>query len=110
MNLNRISKRMSYLLRHCTSPLYVNLDGGWAKVDDIIEVIRKKEPDFNLSVMEQIVAEDAKGRYSFDESREHIRANQGHSIPGVVVDMTQPEPPELLYHGTAERFLDSIMA
>ncbi len=110
MNLNRISKRMSYLLRHCTSPLYVNLDGGWAKVDDIIKVIRKKEPDFNLSVMEQIVAEDAKGRYSFDESREHIRANQGHSIPGVVVDMTQPEPPELLYHGTAERFLDSIMS
>lgn len=110
MNLNRISKRMSYLLRHSTSPLYVNLDGGWAKVDDIIDVIRKKEPYFNLSVLEQIVAEDAKGRYSFDESREHIRANQGHSIPGVVVDMTQPEPPELLYHGTAERFLDSIMA
>lgn len=110
MNLNRISKRMSYLLSHCTSPLYVDLNGGWAKVDDIIEVIRKNEPDFSFSVMERIVAEDAKGRYSFDESCEHIRANQGHSIPGVLVDMTQPEPPELLYHGTAERFLDSILA
>ena len=38
-----------------------------------------------------------------------IRANQGHSIPGVVIEMEAPEPPEFLYHGTATRFLDTIM-
>lgn len=110
MNLNRISKRMSYMLRHSTQPLYVDLDGGWADVNEIIEVIRKSEPEFDLTVMEQIVAADAKGRYSFDDSHKRIRANQGHSIPNVVVEMTQPEPPEILYHGTAERFLDSILS
>ena len=55
------------------------------------------------------MASDEKGRYSFDKTGNRIRANQGHSIPGVVVEMEQPEPPELLYHGTATRFLDSIM-
>ena len=110
MNLNRISKRMSYMLRHSTQPLYVDLDGGWADVNEIIEVIRKSEPEFDLTVMEQIVAADLKGRYSFNDSHKRIRANQGHSIPNVVVEMTQPEPPEILYHGTAERFLDSILS
>ena len=52
---------------------------------------------------------DSKGRYSFDESGTKIRANQGHSIPGVVIEMESPEPPEFLYHGTAERFLDTIL-
>lgn len=110
MNLNRISKRMSYMLRHSTQPLYVDLNGGWADVNEIIEVIRKSEPEFDLTVMEQIVAADAKGRYSFDDSHKRIRANQGHSIPNVVVEMTQPEPLEILYHGTAERFLDRILS
>lgn len=110
MNLNRISKRMSYMLRHSIQPLYVDLDGGWADVNEIIEGIRKSEPEFDLTVMEQIVAADAKGRYSFDDSHKRIRANQGHSIPNIVVEMTRPEPPEILYHGTAERFIDSILS
>ena len=47
--------------------------------------------------------------YSFDSTGTKIRANQGHSIPGVVIEMEAPEPPEFLYHGTATRFLDTIM-
>ena len=38
-----------------------------------------------------------------------IRANQGHSIP-VDVELKEQEPPEFLYHGTADRFLESIMS
>ena len=59
--------------------------------------------------LDTIVAEDAKKRYSYDASRTRIRANQGHSIVGVELDMESPEPPEYLYHGTASRFLDDIM-
>ena len=108
MQLNKLSKKMSYLLRHSTEPRYVD-KYGWADVVDIIKELRKREPDFNLSTLEQIVAEDEKGRYSFDDSHTRIRANQGHSIPNIHVEMSQPEPPKLLYHGTATRFLDSIM-
>lgn len=109
MQLNKLSKKMSYLLRHSTEPRYVD-EYGWADVVDIIKELRKREPKFNLRALEQIVAEDEKGRYSFDNSHTRIRANQGHSIPNIHVEMSQPEPPELLYHGTATRFLDSIMS
>ena len=36
-----------------------------------------------------------------------IRANQGHSIP-VDVELTQAMPPEILWHGTGERYTASI--
>lgn len=109
MQLNKLSKKMSYLLRHSFEPRYVD-ECGWANVEDIIKELRNREPDFTLGTLEKIVAEDEKGRYSFDDSHTRIRANQGHSIPNIQVEMSKPEPPELLYHGTATRFLDSIMS
>lgn len=110
MNLSKLSKKMSFLLRHSTEPLFIDLNGGWAEVDVIINELRKRAPEFNMTTLERIVANDEKGRYSFDETHTKIRANQGHSIPDVVLDMEQPEPPEILYHGTATRFLDSILS
>lgn len=109
MNLTRASKTMSYLLRHSTNPCYVDLNGGWAQVEEILQAMQKKHPGFDRGMMDQIVAEDRKTRYSYDETGQRIRANQGHSIPHVVIDMEQPEPPELLYHGTATRFLPAIL-
>ena len=38
-----------------------------------------------------------------------IRANQGHSVQ-VDVELPVADPPETLYHGTAERFSTSIEA
>lgn len=108
MNLTRISKRLSFLLRHCTDPLLVDPE-GWAEADAVIAQLRQRAPGFTRRELERIVAGDEKGRYSFDPSGRRIRANQGHSIPGVQVEMEQPEPPELLYHGTARRFLPQIL-
>ena len=110
MNLTRVSKRLSFMLRHSTEPIYIDINGGWADVTEIISDLKKRVPEFNMESLEQIVAEDEKGRYSFDETHTRIRANQGHSIPNVVVSMDRPEPPEFLYHGTATRYLDSIMS
>ena len=109
MELTKISKKMSYMLRHSTDPLYIDLNGGWADVNTIIKALKERYPEVTRSVVEQIVAQDEKGRYSFNDKRTKIRANQGHSIPGVIIEMEQPEPPEHLYHGTATRFLDSIV-
>lgn len=109
MNLTNISKKLSFLLRHSKDPLYIDLNGGWADVDTIIDVLKQRFSETNLQILEEIVAADEKGRYSFNESHDKIRANQGHSIPGVIIEMEQPSPPELLYHGTAERFHSSIM-
>ena len=108
MNLEKASVRLAYMLRHSREPLYVAMDGGWAPVDLVIKALRERFPEMNRTYLEQIVAMDQKGRYAFDPSGEYIRANQGHSIPGVIVDMQKAVPPEILYHGTAQRFLPSI--
>ena len=99
----KAGKRLAYLLRHCRNPLYISLEGGWAPVSTILDVLQITKP-----VLDNIVAQDVKGRYSYDSTGTLIRANQGHSIPDVMVEMLQPEPPEYLYHGTATRFLDAI--
>ena len=109
MNLKRISVKMSWLLRHCQTPRYIELDGGWADVKTILSVLKERFPEVTLETIRQIVAADEKGRYSFDKTGTKIRANQGHSIPGVMIEMESPEPPEFLYHGTAYRFLESIL-
>ena len=101
---SKIGKRLSYLLRHSQEPLYISLEGGWASVSAILNALH-----ISKSELERIVAKDEKMRYSFDKSGAKIRANQGHSIPGVHIEFAAPEPPEFLYHGTATRFLDSIM-
>ena len=101
MNLKRISVKLSWMLRHCKSPLYINLNGGWANVEMIIKALKERYPDFDRETLELIVAQDEKGRYSFDESGSKIRANQGHSIPGVVIEMESPEPPEFSRHSRA---------
>ena len=109
MNLEKISVQLSYMLRHSREPMYITTDGGWASVDTVLKVLRERYPQMERALLEEIVATDNKGRYSFDETGERIRANQGHSIPDVQVEMEFPEPPEYLYHGTAQRFLESIL-
>lgn len=109
MNLEKVSIQLSYLLRHCKDPVYITLDGGWASVDTVIDVLRQRYPEVDRRILDEIVAADKKGRYSYDATGQKIRANQGHSIPGVTVEMTAPAPHEYLYHGTAERFLPQIL-
>lgn len=109
MNLEKISVQLSYMLRHCKAPLYISLEGGWADVDMVLEVLGRRYPGMNRQILDEIVAADAKGRYSYDPAGSRIRANQGHSIPGVQVEMTAPTPPEFLYHGTATRFVPAIL-
>ena len=70
--------------------------------------VRKSRP-FDRETLEKIVATDEKQRYSFNENHTLIRANQGHSVP-VDVELLVTEPPEILYHGTGEKYAPSIDA
>lgn len=109
MDLTRTSKYLSLILRHKPEAAGITLDEhGWADVEELIEGIRKSRP-FNREMLEEIVRTDEKGRYSFNEDRTLIRANQGHSIP-VDVELPVVEPPEYLYHGTGEKSVTSIDA
>ena len=107
MNLTEISKYMSLILRHKPEAIGITLDEhGWANVDELIEGIAKTNK-FNMEILEEIVRTDEKQRYSFNEDKTLIRANQGHSIP-VDVELDELEPPETLWHGSAEKFEAAI--
>lgn len=103
MDYTETSKYISLILRHKPQVIGITLDEhGWANVDELIEGVNKTHA-LTKEILEQIVAEDNKQRYSFNEDKTLIRANQGHSIP-VDVELPETEPPEILYHGTAEKF------
>ena len=107
MGLKETSKFISLILRHKPDVIGITLDEhGWANVDELIAGVSKTHP-IDMAILEQIVAEDEKQRYSFNEDKTLIRANQGHSIP-VDVELEEKEPPEILFHGTGEKYTASI--
>lgn len=102
-NLERVSRFISLILRHKPEIIGIELDEhGWANVDELLKGI---EIDFDT--LEKIVREDEKGRYSFNDDKTKIRANQGHSI-NVDVELEEKIPPDVLYHGTGQKYVDSI--
>ena len=103
-----LGKFISLILRHKPEVIGITLDReGWADTCELINGINASGHSIDMETLERIVRENNKQRYSFSEDRSKIRANQGHSIT-VDVNMREALPPEKLYHGTAERFLDSI--
>ncbi len=107
MNLTKLSKFIALILRHKPETIGITLDEhGWANVDELIAGI-SREHDFDKEMLEEIVKTDGKQRYSFNEDKTLIRANQGHSIP-VDVELEKATPPEILYHGSAEKYEESI--
>ena len=107
MNLNDTSKYIALILRHKPETIGISLDEhGWANVDELIAGIAKTQL-FNMEMLQEIVSTDNKQRYSFNEDKTLIRANQGHSIP-VDVELEKKVPPTILYHGTAEKYEDAI--
>lgn len=107
MDLNKTSKFISLILRHKPETIGIALDEhGWADVEELIEGIGRTRP-FDMEMLEEIVRTDNKQRYSFNEDKTLIRANQGHSIP-VDVELPVTAPPEYLYHGTGQKYVESI--
>lgn len=108
-NLDRLSVFISLVLRHKPDAAHITLDEhGWADVEELLKGINETGRKINMEVLENIVSTDRKQRYSFNQDKTLIRANQGHSVP-VDVELKEQQPPEFLYHGTAVRFLDSIV-
>ena len=101
------SRFLALILRHKPEAAEISLDEhGWANVDELVAGISRQRT-FSLQMLEEIVTTDAKKRYSFNEDHTLIRANQGHSIP-VDVGLEATNPPAILYHGTATKYMDSI--
>ena len=106
-NKTEISKYIALILRHKPETIGIKLDEhGWANVEELINGIHAQY-SFSMEDLEEIVSTDNKQRYSFNDDKTLIRANQGHSIP-VDVELKKVTPPDILWHGTAEKYVRSI--
>jgi putative RNA 2'-phosphotransferase len=109
-NQVHLSKFLSLVLRHQPEKAGLTLDSaGWVDVDVLLRGCSTAGVRISRAELDAIVAESDKQRFAFNADRTRIRANQGHSVE-VELDYAPAEPPDVLYHGTADRFLASIQA
>lgn len=107
--LTHISKFLSLVLRHQPETISIQLDqNGWTDVNDLIEKANNYGVKFDRKTLNHIVATNAKKRFAFNDTLNKIRASQGHSI-NIELDYKNEKPPEFLFHGTAEKFVKSIL-
>lgn len=106
--ITKISKHLSYVLRHNPKSINIELDkNGWVDVNTLIEKSQSKI-EFSLENLQEVVKTSDKQRFKFSDDGTKIKANQGHSVE-VDLQLESIVPPFKLYHGTAPRFLSSIM-
>lgn len=101
MNIKNKSKRLAYLLRHDRK--YQFDANGWREVSDLTE-----KHGFTFEELCVIVDANNKQRFEFSEDMQYIRTRQGHSIH-VDVELEECVPPPILFHGTAEHSVNSIL-
>ena len=105
----KTSKFLSLVLRHEPGSVGISLDSaGWVSVEELLRACRAHGRALSLEELRAVVEGNDKRRFSFSEDGSKIRANQGHSV-SVELGYSAAEPPEVLYHGTVEKFLPSIM-
>ena len=106
--LEKISRYISMLLRHKPWVAGLEMDShGWVEVSRLLKGVNKTH-HMTMEMLEQLVSMDSKGRYAFSPDKTRIRANQGHSIP-VDVELEVRVPPEILWHGTGEKYVPAIL-
>jgi putative RNA 2'-phosphotransferase len=109
MDKRKVSKTLSYVLRHKPEQIGIIIDkNGWTDVNDLLNKISIKVENVTFEVLEEVVAENDKQRFSFNEDKTKIRANQGHSIK-VDLELKTKRPPKTLYHGTTKEAIDGIV-
>ena len=108
MDHKRISKFLSLVLRHEPGCIGIVLDEqGWTDCEKLIQAAGRHGMRFNLATLLEVVRTSDKKRLRLSEDGTRIRANQGHSVK-VDLGLEPKQPPEMLYHGTVEKFLEAI--
>lgn len=109
MNTTRLSRFLSLILRHNPEKIGLNLDDhGWTEVNHLLERLAANGKTTTREQLDHVVKTNDKKRFRYSDDGTQIRANQGHSI-NIELNLPPSTPPELLYHGTASRFYNSIL-
>ena len=108
-NIITTSKFLSLVLRHRPETIGMQLDpDGWLEVNALIENANKHGNNISLELLHEVVVTNDKQRFALSEDGLFIRANQGHSVPHVNLDLSPIAPPNRLFHGTVAQFLPAI--
>ncbi|MFZ2553707.1 RNA 2'-phosphotransferase [Psychrobacter urativorans] len=106
---NKISKFLSYILRHEPQSINLTLDTeGWANIDQLISLANAAGQQLSREQILQVVESSDKKRFTLSENNISIRAAQGHSLRTVNISFQEQQPPAILLHGTAIRNIDAI--
>ena len=106
----RISKFLSYVLRHRPDAVGITLDAqGWVAIDLLLAAAAAHGTCISRDDLDDIVRNNPKQRFAISDDGTMVRASQGHSI-AVELGYTPATPPAVLYHGTADRNLAAIRA
>ena len=104
------SKFLSYILRHAPESIGLELDSeGWTDIDTLIAKANAAGQAIDQEMLLLTVRDSEKKRFTLSEDGARIRAAQGHSIT-VDLGHAPSQPPAQLFHGTATRFLEAILA
>ncbi len=108
-DITRISKLLSFALRHKPVDLNIHLDeNGWTDVSILLQRLVEKGENINIDILKYVVATNEKQRFAFNSDETKIRANQGHSV-SVQLEYAPQQPPKFLYHGTIKKFMPFIL-
>lgn len=108
INYTELSKEIAYALRHAPWEYELEMDKeGWVLIDQLLDALHKNKrwKDICKNDLEVMLEKSEKKRYEISDNK--IKAYYGHSIPMKIL-REERKPPDILYHGTARRFLDSI--
>ena len=108
-NDKTVSKFLSLVLRHQPETAGLELDpAGWICIDALIAGAATAGTEMTRDDLDRIVRESDKQRFTISTDGQRIRAAQGHSVE-VDLGLIPVVPPEVLFHGTAERNVQAIL-
>ncbi len=111
MDYTDLSREISYALRHAPWEYELELDSeGFVHVEQLINAINESgnyERPITIRDLEHIIEISDKKRHEIQGDK--IRALYGHSIP-MHISKEKVVPPDILYHGTTHKALDSILS
>ncbi|MEN3046966.1 MAG: RNA 2'-phosphotransferase [Candidatus Hydrothermales bacterium] len=99
--LLRLSKKLSYILRHDPAKFGISLNSeGFADIDELC-----KKAKINKDEIFELLKKCGKKRFEIRGNK--IRALYGHSF--IKIEYKEVVPPEILYHGTSRKNLERIL-
>lgn len=106
--LEKLSKEVSYILRHGINEHKLEIDEiGFVSVEKILEILNKKDDwkDICEDDLQEMIKNSNKKRHEIKDGK--IRVFYGHSIEKKIIK-EEAIPPNILYHGTPTKNIKSI--